>query len=79
MATGDFPLHHQTVCPQCGHCPTCGRHASPAYPAPWRQPWVAPFYPHTTPAYPVWYVGPGVGVTLTDGGSVTTGTTTVKN
>lgn len=35
------------VCPNCGHCPTCGRQvASPYYPwtVPYVQPWTTPWW-----------------------------------
>ena len=72
--------HSKEVCPNCGYCPTCGRHRDaspfiPSYPI-----WIAPQYwrPwYTDGVGPVWTVGDTVTVpTVTSPGPSASGTVT---
>lgn len=61
----------QHVCPNCGHCPTCGR----AFTAPPPIPWV-PYNPWATPYNPWPTFVPWLGIYPPTSGDMTITTTT---
>lgn len=60
MPTGD---KHDKPCPNCGHCPTCGRsNFRPWYPNQWWYGYPQWVYPYTTGDFPKVTYTTGVGI-----------------
>ena len=85
MPCGDFPEYNEhvtnsytvnqpatSVCPNCGHCPTCGRGGYQTYPytRPWEYSWVYWYpNPYTNPYQPAWTGSGSNTIPITPGSS----------